>query len=120
MSPASASGCTSSPRPRTAGGARASTTRLQRSGLYSRPEAAGPRGSGGGAPEAGRPASELEAVDGSRDLLGDEAVAEVVEHELAGPAPRVAVAAAVRGEDADHVALVHLERRHDRVVFDRA
>ena len=44
----------------------------------------------------------------------------ILEHELARAAARVAVAAAGRGVDPDHVAFVHVECSHDGVLFDAA
>src|SRR3954454_7871674 len=59
----------------------------------------------------------VEAVDGARDLVGDVAVAQVGEHELAGPFRGVAVSAPVGGVEPDDVALVHGERGDDGVAL---
>src|ERR1700753_733664 len=64
--------------------------------------------------------SAVEAVDLARAGGVAEAVADVLPHPRRVAAPRVAVAAAPAGVDADHVVAVHGQRRHDRVLLDAA
>jgi hypothetical protein len=61
-----------------------------------------------------------EAVNGARGLLTDVAVAQVGEHEFTRPPPRIAVACAIGGVEADDVALVDFERGHQSIFLDFA
>ena len=61
--------------------------------------------------------SGVEAVDGRCLPCRDQAVSQIGEHQVARAATRIAVPAAVRGVDADQVALVQLEGRRDRVLL---
>src|SRR5580765_7062871 len=64
--------------------------------------------------------SNLHPIDLRRPFRREEAVPHVLEHELARPAARIAETAAATCVDPDHVALVHLQARHDRELLHRA